>query len=151
MTGIGSSENCRRTRKQVKYRSRIIADLIPEVPLMGRIFDDCGNRISPTHTRKRGITYRYYMSARLLQGQPERAGTTRRVPAAEVEKIVADTLRREIDSAQKTQSDARFLKDHAARVEVRPNKLVIELKAPKTRRLPFACLRGDSGLHRLSN
>ena len=96
---------------------------------MGRIFDDRGNRMSPSHTRKRGITYRYYISAPLLQGQPERAGTIRRVPAAEVEKTVADALRREIGSTQKAHGDERLLNDHVSRVEVHPNKLVVETKA----------------------
>ena len=98
---------------------------------MGRIFDDRGNRMSPSHTRKRGITYRYYISAPLLQGLPERTGTIRRVPAAEVEKIVADALRRDFNTTQKTQSNERLLNDHVGRVEVHPAKLVISVKAPK--------------------
>lgn len=103
----------------------------PEAPLMGRIFDDRGNRMSPSHTRKRGITYRYYISAPLLQGQPERAGKTRRVPAAEVEKIVADALRRDINTTQKNQNNERLLNDHVSRVEVQSARLVINMKAPK--------------------
>jgi site-specific DNA recombinase len=102
-----------------------------EAPLMGRIFDDRGNRMSPSHTRKGGITYRYYISAPLLQGQPERTGTIRRVPATEVEKIVADSLRREIRPVQKMKSDKNLLNDHASRVEVHPAKLIIEIKAPR--------------------
>ena len=51
-----------------------------EALLMGRIFDDRGNRMTPSHARKRGIKYRYYMSSALLQGQ---AGTSRyRQPGA---------------------------------------------------------------------
>jgi hypothetical protein len=53
--------------------------------LAGRIFDDRGNRMTPSHVRKRGIKYRYYLSAALLQGQPERAGRVSRIPAAEIE------------------------------------------------------------------
>jgi hypothetical protein len=34
-----------------------------EALLGGRIFDDRGNRMSPSHARKRGIKYRYYLSA----------------------------------------------------------------------------------------
>ena len=56
-----------------------------EALLAGRIFDDRGNRMTPSHVRKRGIKYRYYLSSALLQGQPERAGGVRRVPAAEIE------------------------------------------------------------------
>ena len=40
-----------------------------ESPLIGRIYDDRGNRMSPSHARKQGIRYRYYVSSPLLQGQ----------------------------------------------------------------------------------
>ena len=40
-----------------------------EALLAGRIFDDRGNRMTPSHARKRGIKYRYYLSSALLQGQ----------------------------------------------------------------------------------
>ena len=61
--------------------------------LAGRIFDDRGNRMTPSHVRKRGIKYRYYLSAALLQGQPERAGTVSRIPAAEIEGVVIRSVR----------------------------------------------------------
>src|SRR5262249_5311979 len=38
-----------------------------EALLAGRIFDDRGNRMTPSHVRKRGIKYRYYLSSALLQ------------------------------------------------------------------------------------
>src|SRR5450631_3931879 len=41
-----------------------------EALLTGRIFDDRGNRMSPSHARKRGIKYRYYLSTALLEGRP---------------------------------------------------------------------------------
>ena len=58
-----------------------------EALLTGRIFDDRGNRMSPTHGRKGGIKYRYYLSSALLQGAAERAGSVRRVPAAEIDEF----------------------------------------------------------------
>ena len=45
-----------------------------ESPLIGRIYDDRGNRMSPSHARKQGIRYRYYVSSPLLQGQAGHAG-----------------------------------------------------------------------------
>src|SRR4051794_27757436 len=50
-----------------------------EALLASRIFDDRGNRMSPTHARKRGIKYRYYLSSALLQGDAEHAGSMHRV------------------------------------------------------------------------
>jgi hypothetical protein len=43
--------------------------------LTGRIFDDRGNRMSPTHTNKRGARYRYYVSRPVLQRRAKDAGS----------------------------------------------------------------------------
>src|SRR6202000_2742242 len=48
-----------------------------EALLAGRIYDDRSNRMSPSHARKRGIKYRYYLSSALIQGDAERAGSIR--------------------------------------------------------------------------
>jgi site-specific DNA recombinase len=39
-----------------------------EALLTGRIFDDRGNRMTPSHARKGGMKYRYYLSSALLHG-----------------------------------------------------------------------------------
>ena len=57
-----------------------------EALLIGRIFDDRGNRMSPSHARKGGVKYRYYLSSALLQGMAGGAGSVRRVPAADIER-----------------------------------------------------------------
>jgi site-specific DNA recombinase len=54
-----------------------------EALLSGRIYDDRGHKMTPSHVRKRGIKYRYYISSALLQGQAKQAGTVSRVPADE--------------------------------------------------------------------
>src|SRR5246127_247099 len=46
--------------------------------LIGRIYDDRGNRMTPSHARKGGVKYRYYLSSPLLHGQPGRVGLVRR-------------------------------------------------------------------------
>ena len=38
--------------------------------LMGRLYDDAGNRMTPAHANKGGVRYRYYVSAALSQGRP---------------------------------------------------------------------------------
>src|SRR5207244_772135 len=45
-----------------------------EALLTGRLFDDRGNLMRPTHTRKGAIKYRYYLSSAFLNGVAERAG-----------------------------------------------------------------------------
>jgi len=61
--------------------------------LAGRIFDDRGNRMTPTHTNKRGARYRYYVSHALLQKRNDEAGSVPRVPAPEIESVVLKALR----------------------------------------------------------
>src|SRR5712671_3108073 len=63
-----------------------------EALLIGRIFDDRGNRMTPSHARKAGVRYRYYVSAALTQGQPELAGSVSRLPAVEIEQLVCNAV-----------------------------------------------------------
>ena len=62
--------------------------------LTGRLFDDRGNRMSPTHANKKGARYRYYVSQALLQNRKAEAGSIARVPAPETENLVCDGVRR---------------------------------------------------------
>jgi site-specific DNA recombinase len=54
---------------------------------MGRIFDDCGNRMTPSHSNKDGVRYRYYVSHVLLQCRKKDAGRVTRVPAIKLENL----------------------------------------------------------------
>ena len=57
--------------------------------LAGRLFDDRGNLMSPSHSRKaNGRRYRYYVSQAVLQGRTDNAGTIRRVSAEAIESLV---------------------------------------------------------------
>src|SRR5882672_3407153 len=68
--------------------------------LTGRIFDDRGNRMSPTHSNKLGVRYRYYVSHALLQNRKEEAGSVIRVPAPEIEQLVLDGVRTHLLSTE---------------------------------------------------
>ena len=61
--------------------------------LAGKLFDDRGNRMSPSHAAKGGRRYRYYVSQAILQGRKDDAGSIVRVPAVEIERRVADAVR----------------------------------------------------------
>ena len=61
---------------------------------MGRIFDDRGNRMTPSYTVKNAVRYRYYISATLIQGQPDKAAKLNRVPATEIEKLILSAVRK---------------------------------------------------------
>ena len=94
--------------------------------LMGRIFDDRGNRMTPSHASKKGKRYRYYLSAALTQGQTEHAGSVRRIPAPEVETLVIDAVRMRLkESTTTTNSD--LISTNVGRVEVHADRIVIKL------------------------
>ena len=97
-----------------------------EALLTGRIFDDRGNRMSPSHVRKGGIKYRYYLSSALLHGAAERAGSVRRVPAADIEALVIRSVREHLKPSQEI-DDRSLVNTHVARVEVQPEQLIIQL------------------------
>ena len=60
--------------------------------LKGIIFGADGRAMTPTHARKGGRLYRYYVAAGLLKGDVP-PGVVRRLPAAEIEAAVVDQLR----------------------------------------------------------
>jgi site-specific DNA recombinase len=99
-----------------------------EALLTGRIFDDRGNRMSPSHARKHGIKYRYYLSSALLDGRPTKAGSTPRVPAVEIETLVVKAVREQL-RLNGPSDDAGIVKTHVVRVEVQADRLCIQLAA----------------------
>jgi site-specific DNA recombinase len=60
---------------------------------MGLLYDDRGNRMSPSHTTRKAGRYRYYVSQALLQGRKTEAGSIARVAADELEGIVLESVR----------------------------------------------------------
>ena len=97
-----------------------------EALLAGRIFDDRGNRMSPSHARKNGIKYRYYLSSALLDGRPTKAGSMPRVPAVEIETLVVKAVREHL-KLEEPDDDAGIVKAHVVRVEVQADQLVVQL------------------------
>jgi site-specific DNA recombinase len=61
--------------------------------LAGILFDEKGNRLSPSHSTKNGSRYRYYVSQAVLQHEPDKAGATKRIPA----QVLEDFVCRQID------------------------------------------------------
>jgi site-specific DNA recombinase len=79
---LGTSANDR----QLKLRAS------PSI-LAGRIFDDGGNRMTPTHTNKQGARYRYYVSHAVLQKRDDKTGSVVRVSAPDIETTVVEAAR----------------------------------------------------------
>jgi hypothetical protein len=68
--------------------------------LKGLIFDAAGAAMSPTHTRRKGRLYRYYISQRLIKAGEPLGAISLRVPAGEIEEIVIGQFRRMVASPE---------------------------------------------------
>ena len=58
-------------------------------PLMGRLFDESGQSLTPSHAVKGERRYRYYVSRSLSKGTADSGGRGWRLPAPEIERTVA--------------------------------------------------------------
>ena len=63
-----------------------------EALLGGKLFDDRGNRMSPSWARKGPARWRYYVSQAALKADKSKAGSIVRVPASDVEALVTEGL-----------------------------------------------------------
>src|ERR1700752_3991009 len=70
-----------------------------------------GNRMTPSHARKGGIKYRYYLSSPLLHRQPGHVGSVRRVPAAEIEALVGCAVREHLGDPTESE-DRDLIRNH---------------------------------------
>jgi site-specific DNA recombinase len=57
------------------------------------IFDETGDRLTPTWSVKKGTRYRYYVSTSLVTGSGPVRSSHRRIPAGNLERVVVDRLR----------------------------------------------------------
>src|SRR6185369_13883145 len=67
--------------------------------LMGKLYDDRGNLMSPSFSSKNGFRYRFYVNSALLRGRKDKAGSVGRVAAREIEEIVQEAARRTLTCA----------------------------------------------------
>jgi DNA invertase Pin-like site-specific DNA recombinase len=107
--------------------------------LMGHIFDDRGNRMTPSYAPKNGKRYRYYLSSALSQGRAEHAGSVRRVSAPEIETLVIAAVRKRLKENTPA-TDYDLINANVGRVEVQATQIVIKLAS-----------KGDRTTNRRSN
>ncbi len=61
--------------------------------LVGKLHDETGDRLTPSHANKRGVRYRYYISHRLIKMPKSRASDGWRLPAPKLERTISDATR----------------------------------------------------------
>jgi DNA invertase Pin-like site-specific DNA recombinase len=112
--------------------------------LTGKLFDDRGHRMTPSYAVKGGVRYRYYISGATKDGQQGVAGKITRVPAADVERIVIDTLATltalTIDLGAGLDPERERLRQFVERITIRPGAIEIALT------LDAAAIVGNSSL-----
>jgi site-specific DNA recombinase len=120
-TKLATSANTR----QLKLRTS------PSI-LAGRIFDDRGNRMTPSHTNKRGARYRYYVSHAILQKRRDEAGSVVRISAPDIENVIVQAVRSHLakptaDERQGPTANRELIERHVERIIVRPQAIEITL------------------------
>jgi site-specific DNA recombinase len=118
---------------EIARSRRVRIDRSPAI-LMGRVFDDRGNRMTPSHCNKAGVRFRYYVSHALLQRRKDQAGGVARVPAIQVEAIVVEAVRGRMQQVAPAQghcdlSDREVIDRHVKRVVVNPQSIDVQLLA----------------------
>jgi site-specific DNA recombinase len=104
--------------------------------LMGKIFDDRGNRMSPSHSNKHGVRYRYYVSHAAIQGRKADTGAVNRVPGPVIEARVVAAIQ---DRLQQTGiGNEADLADDRELIEQHIERVVIKLDAIEVRWLAAA-------------
>ncbi len=105
--------------------------------LVGLLFDDRGNRMTPTTSNKGGARYRYYASVALQQGRNDEAGSVSRVPAPDLEAVVLKALAEESRACSPNRgdrdqpSDAELFRSLIERVIVRSGAIEIVRLSPE--------------------
>ncbi len=100
--------------------------------LGGLLFDSKGNRMSPSHSRKDGVRYTYYVSRALLDHRPSEAGSTSRVSMPAIDEAVMDACVPRISANPIDVSERRLsVRSAIERVEVHSDHLVLALKTDR--------------------
>jgi DNA invertase Pin-like site-specific DNA recombinase len=100
--------------------------------LAGLVYDDRGNRMTPSFTTKRGVRYRFYVSAALLAGRRQEAGSLPRISGWDLEAEVLSALKnkRTPELPEEVSTDREIVTNLVERIEVAEKKIRVNLKIP---------------------
>lgn len=71
--------------------------------LLGKLFDDRGNRMTSSHSNTRKRKYRYYVSLAITKLRKGKEGSVSKIPAGEIEKFVVETIKEFLTNTNKIQ------------------------------------------------
>jgi DNA invertase Pin-like site-specific DNA recombinase len=134
-----------RQKSHAQWSHRTLVRSKSDHLLAGLLFDDAGHRMDPTHATKAGVRYRYYVSTPFLHGEAKTAsaGSVTRVPAADVENIIAKSLKEHL-AAKEDESTTRVarsgdriaLAKRIAGIVVHKDRLIVRLTSPNAEEAP---------------
>jgi DNA invertase Pin-like site-specific DNA recombinase len=113
-----------------KSAGRKVHRTASEALLMGKLYDDRGNRMSPSFSTNNGVRYRFYVSSALLRGRKAEAGSVGRLAAQPIEDAVVQAVRNHLPTDEPI-DDAQLLDRHLSRIELGKNELIVSLKPPE--------------------
>lgn len=117
-------------------------------PLAGKLFDETGDRLTPSHSQKNGKRLRYYISRRLVINRKQDHPDAWRLPADQLERLLAEAVEQllakpeaatvltlDLDAPQVATISARLAKPQTARrylalierADLQPGKITIML------------------------
>lgn len=107
---------------------------------VGKLFDETGDRLTPSHANKKGIRHRYYVSRRLIEGTASKRKSTSairdgwRLPARPLEVAIARLISKRLTGSDFTKLTIKNLsptdaskaieraKEQAAAITIKPAK-----------------------------
>jgi DNA invertase Pin-like site-specific DNA recombinase len=118
-------------------------------PLAGKLFDEAGDKLTPSHTKKGNQRYRYYISQKLVTGvsSTNERQQTWRIPAAQLEEPIASAAQTRIRDLEGAGDDqiiregvpAQIEKSAAfeliEKVKIEPGQLTLMLSKGRTKKL----------------
>jgi site-specific DNA recombinase len=87
--------------------------------LMGKLYDDRGNRMRPSFTSKNGVRYRFYVNTALLRARKDEVGAVRRVSALQIETLIETAVRERLGSQDEQPTDTKSLFERIERVTLK--------------------------------
>jgi len=106
--------------------SRARTNARSNAPLIGLLYDDLGNRMGPTSTKRRSVIHRYYYSAPKMRCTGEPVGSISRVNAVRIEEVVFAALERASVAPPSAGKMAHL--DEVERIIVHAKEIEIRLK-----------------------
>ncbi len=89
-------ERVQQLLKDGAVRERGVKQKAKRSALAGKLYDETGDRLTPSHSRKNGKLLRYYISGRLVTDRSQKFPDTWRLPAEQLENLLAEVVRQHL-------------------------------------------------------